>query len=266
LEASQGIWAWSRAGLERDLEREIQNHLAYEAQESGDGRALGNIALVKEESRSVGMGTAEQFARDIHFGWRQVRRNPSFSAIAIGTLALGIGGVAAVFSAVDAVLIRPLPYAGEERLVTLWDDLSMSRTREPEDHFDTVRVDPVAAAQYRVYRSGAHNNRARPRLPARAMRKFSCMALDQNQLCGMIRTSPGFISTFAETSPRLSRSLMRTLYCLFPSAVRRIEAALPSAKSVTPPDRDHHVEQRHLLLVREDLGFCGLATTRICSL
>ena len=61
-----------------------------------------------------------------------MRRNPSFSAIAIGTLALGIGGVAAVFGAVDAVLIRPLPYAGEERLVTLWDDLSMSRTSEPK--------------------------------------------------------------------------------------------------------------------------------------
>jgi putative ABC transport system permease protein len=62
---------------------------------------------------------------------RQVRRNPSFSAIAIATLALGIGGVAAMFSAVDAVLIRP-PYPGADRLVTIWDDLSMARTREPK--------------------------------------------------------------------------------------------------------------------------------------
>ncbi len=124
---------WSRARLERDFEREIQNHLDYETQESGDRRALGNIALVKEDVREAwGWARLEQFARDIHFGWRQVRRNPSFSAIAIGTLALGIGGVAAVFSAVDAVLIRPLPYAGAERLVTLWDDLSMSRTGEPK--------------------------------------------------------------------------------------------------------------------------------------
>jgi len=101
---------WSRARLERDLEREIQNHLAYEAQESADRRALGNIPLVKEDVREAwGWARLDQFARDIHFGWRQVRRNPSFSAIAIGTLALGIGGVAAVFGAVDAMLIRPLP-------------------------------------------------------------------------------------------------------------------------------------------------------------
>jgi len=77
---------WSRARLERDLEREIQNHLAYEAQESADRRALGNIPLVKEDVREAwGWARLDQFARDIHFGWRQVRRNPSFSAIAIGT-------------------------------------------------------------------------------------------------------------------------------------------------------------------------------------
>src|SRR5262249_7038848 len=124
---------WSRARLERDLEREIQNHLAFEAQDSGDRRALGNVALVKEDVREAwGWTRLEQFARDMQYGLRQVRRNPSFSAIAIATLGLGIGGVAAMFSAVDAVLIRPLPYAAAERLVTVFDDLSMSRTGEPK--------------------------------------------------------------------------------------------------------------------------------------
>jgi putative ABC transport system permease protein len=123
----------SRARLERDLEREIQNHLALEQQESGDHTAFGNIALVKEDVRGAwGWARLEQFVRDIHYGLRQVRRNPSFSAIAIATLALGIGGVAAMFSAVDAVLIRPLPYPDANRLVTIWDDLSMARTREPK--------------------------------------------------------------------------------------------------------------------------------------
>jgi putative ABC transport system permease protein len=54
---------------------------------------------------------------------RQLRRNPAFSAIAIATLALGIGGITAMFSAVDAVLIRPLPYADAGRLVMIWDDM-----------------------------------------------------------------------------------------------------------------------------------------------
>ena len=66
----------------------------------------------------------EQIAQDVRYGLRQIRRNPAFSAIAIGTLALGIGVNTAMFSAVDAVLIRPLPYADADRLVMIWDDNS----------------------------------------------------------------------------------------------------------------------------------------------
>ena len=68
--------------------------------------------------------TFEQLARDLSLALRQIRHNPVFSAIAIATLALGIGVNAAMFSAVDAVLIRPLPYADADRLVMVWDDNS----------------------------------------------------------------------------------------------------------------------------------------------
>ena len=68
----------------------------------------------------------EQLAVDARYGLRQVRRNPTFSAIAIATLALGIGGITAIFSAFDAVLIRPLPYNDAGRLVMVWDDMSKS--------------------------------------------------------------------------------------------------------------------------------------------
>jgi putative ABC transport system permease protein len=66
----------------------------------------------------------EQLARDLRYGLRQVRRNPAFSGIAIATLALGIGVNTAMFSAVDAVLIRPLPYVDAGRLVMIWDEMS----------------------------------------------------------------------------------------------------------------------------------------------
>ena len=69
----------------------------------------------------------QQLANDVVYGIRQVRRNPAFSAIAIATLALGIGGITAMFSACDAILIRPLPYADAGRLVTIWDDLRNER-------------------------------------------------------------------------------------------------------------------------------------------
>jgi predicted permease len=65
----------------------------------------------------------EQLARDARHALRQVARNPGFSAIAIATLALGIGVNTAMFSAFDAVLIRPLPYADADRLVMIWDEM-----------------------------------------------------------------------------------------------------------------------------------------------
>jgi predicted permease len=120
---------WSRARRERDLEREIRNHLELEAEEAGGAdaarRAFGNVTLAKEDVRAAwGWARVEQFAGDVRYGLRQVRRNPSFSAIAIATLALGIGVNTAMFSAVDAVLIRPLPYADADRLVMIWDEMS----------------------------------------------------------------------------------------------------------------------------------------------
>ena len=118
----------SKAERERDLDREIQNHLDLEAEEDGSPRArrtFGNTTLVKEDVRAEWRGSRiEQLARDARFALRQIRRNPRFSAMAIATLALGIGGMAAMFSAFDTVLLRPLPYADADRLVMVWDDLS----------------------------------------------------------------------------------------------------------------------------------------------
>jgi predicted permease len=129
---------WSRAQRERDLEREIQNHLELEAEEAGTDaarRAFGNVLVVKEDVRAAwGWTRLEQLARDVRFALRQIRRNPAFSAIVIATLALGIGVNTAMFSIVDAVLIRPLPYDDADRLVMIWDDLSRTGFSK---HFST---------------------------------------------------------------------------------------------------------------------------------
>src|SRR5262245_52622896 len=60
-------------------------------------------------------------SRDIRYIVRACRRRPAFALVAILTLAVGIGAVTAVFSIVEAVLLRPLPYADPDRLVAVWD-------------------------------------------------------------------------------------------------------------------------------------------------
>src|SRR5215469_7192294 len=128
-------WLAHRPDKETELREELQLHLEEEAeQRQEDGlaenearwaarRDLGNLALVEEGTRAAwGWTRLEQFARDAAYGLRQVQRNPGFSAIAVPTLALGIGGITAMCSAVDAVLIRRLPYADPDRLVLIWDE------------------------------------------------------------------------------------------------------------------------------------------------
>jgi putative ABC transport system permease protein len=130
-------WLAHRSDKEAELREELEFHLEEETEQRRDGgladvearwaarRELGNFALVEENTRaSWGWPRLEQWARDAGYGLRQIRRNPGFSAIAITTLALGIGGITAMFSTVDAVLIRPLPYADADRLVMIWLDMS----------------------------------------------------------------------------------------------------------------------------------------------
>ncbi len=109
-------WLRRRPDKEVELSEEFQFRREEEAQprQEEDARAVSGWMYV------------EQFARDAGYGMRQVRRTPAFSAIAIVTLALGIGGVTAMFGVFDAILIRPMPYADADRLVVVWDDMSKS--------------------------------------------------------------------------------------------------------------------------------------------
>src|SRR5579859_5161719 len=121
-------WNWRKRDAE--LEKEIQHHLQMAAKERAERgasvreaqaaarREFGNVGLVKEVTRD-GWRWLENLYEDLRYGFRTLGKSKGFAAVAILTLALGIGANTAIFSVVQGVLLRAIPVRDARQLVVV---------------------------------------------------------------------------------------------------------------------------------------------------
>lgn len=126
------LWKRLTGHADRELDRELRAHLELEAEEQRETgltpgearfaaqRVFGNTVLIMQDTRDAwGRRGLEQFAQDVRYAARTLRRNPAFAAVAVLSLALGIGANTTIFSLIDAVMLRELPVPHPQSLVQI---------------------------------------------------------------------------------------------------------------------------------------------------
>jgi predicted permease len=173
-----------RDRAERELEREIASHLALledEYQRRGmtaeDARraarlAIGGVDQAKERHRDArSLPWLEDARRDVPYAFRAFARSPVFTAAALITIALGIGTTTAMFSVINAILLRPLPYADSDRLVRVAENVTLPSPTGPragrrfsmtQDQFLEWRARTTTLAQMAATSGGPLSQMATP--------------------------------------------------------------------------------------------------------
>jgi putative ABC transport system permease protein len=194
-----------RARVERELDEELRAYvelLTAEKVREGVGAAaarraalleVGGVEQVKEQVREVRAGAMlETFLRDARYAVRVLAKRPGFVAVAVITLALGIGANTAIFSVVNAVLIRPLPYEGSHELVQIWGTLPQ------------LDIAPMSPANFLEWRE---QNRGFERIAAYTGQNFNLSGVDEPERIRAARVSADLFELL-RARPALGRAFM----------------------------------------------------------
>jgi predicted permease len=142
---------FSRSAVDRELHDEVQQYLEHataahmkaglsrEEAERAARIEFGGVENVKDQLRASGWdGVVSSLWQDLRFGARTLRRNPAFTLVTLATVVVGIGANTAMFTVIQAVMLRPLPYSRPEQLAVLWSEAPSRGVREGPTSYQTV--------------------------------------------------------------------------------------------------------------------------------
>ena len=191
-----------KSSVEREMEEELLFHLRMraaenarrgmtpEAAERAALRSFGSWVRVREACRDIkGGGVVETLFQDLKFGARMLRKNLGFTLVAVLTLALGIGASTAIFSVVNAVLLRPLQYPNAERIVAI---------QELNEKGSRVQVTPANFLDWRTQQTSFEH------LAALLTRAANFSTGDESERIELAMTSTNFFEVFG-VRPHLGR-------------------------------------------------------------
>ena len=184
-----------RAHMEHQVEKYVRSGLSAEEATRRARLELGGIEQIKEDVRdSWGVRIVSELAQDLRYGLRQLRRNPGFTAVAVLTLALGIGANTAIFSIVDAVLLRSLPYPQPDQLVLLF----AVPLKQP---------DALGGISYRDFSEIREQNRAFSQMAGNSFHDLTLTGSGEPTIVNTADVTPGIFSVLG-ARPLAGRTLL----------------------------------------------------------
>lgn len=204
--ASRLLGSFRRRRFDAGIEEEFQSHLQMLAERfvsqgmtkaearRAAKRQFGGVAQMEEELRERSrLAFLDSLWRDTRYGLRQIRRSPAFTAVAVLTLSLGIGANTAIFSVMDATLLRPLPYENPGRLLMLW---GTEPGRRPQMPFSSPN-----------FLDFKERNRVFVSMAAFDGAGFVLNGIDRPEIIHVGRVTTGFFKVL-EVQPKLGRGFL----------------------------------------------------------